>query len=99
MSAPKRPAVYILASARNGTLYVGVTADLIRRTWEHRTDTVDGVTKRYAVHRLVFAEFHDTMPDAILREKQVKKWRRDWKIELIESVNPEWLDFYDLYAR
>src|SRR5690349_21300021 len=77
ISAPmKQPCVYILASKRNGTLYVGVTADAARRVAEHRTDAVDGFTKRYGVHRLVYAEFHETMLGAIEREKALKKWRR-----------------------
>src|SRR5437763_108377 len=72
-SDQKRPCVYILASERNGTLYAGVTSDIARRAWTHKTDTVDGFTKRYAVHRLIYVEFHETMPDAILREKQIKR--------------------------
>ena len=90
----RRPCVYILASKPNGTLYVGVTNDVVRRVWEHRTDAVDGFTKKYAVHRLVHVEFHDTMPAAILREKQVKAWKRQWKINLIEQSNPAWHDLY-----
>ena len=70
----KRPCIYILASARNGTLYVGVTANIAGRTWLHKTATIEGFTKRYAVHRLVYVEFHDTMEAAIIREKQIKKW-------------------------
>jgi putative endonuclease len=92
---PKRPCVYILASDRNGTLYVGVTSDITRRAWLHRSETVDGFTKRYRVHRLVYVEFHDTMPDAIVREKRVKKWNRAWKIHLIEEANPHWRDLYE----
>ncbi len=91
----KRPCVYILASRRNGTLYVGVTSDLARRAWEHRSDVVDGFTRHYGVHTLVFAEFHDTMVEAILREKQIKKWRRAWKLALIERTNPQWHDLYE----
>ena len=90
-----RPCIYILASERNGTLYFGVTSDLAKRIWTHRNDFVDGFTKRYAVHRLVYAEFHDTMEAAITREKQIKKWRQTWKLELIESSNPQWRDLYD----
>ncbi len=90
-----RACVYILTSAPNGTLYVGVTNDLARRAWEHRSDAVEGFTKRYGVHTLVYAEFHETMPDAILREKQIKKWRRAWKIALIEKENPNWRDLYE----
>jgi putative endonuclease len=91
----RRPCVYILASKRNGTLYVGVTNDVVRRVWEHKSDAVHGFTKRYHVHLLVYAEFHETMPDAIVREKQIKKWRREWKLELIEGANPEWSDLYE----
>ncbi len=88
----KQPCVYILASARNGTLYVGVTSDLPRRVWQHKSGVVEGFTKRYGVHRLVHAEFHTTMADAILREKRIKKWRREWKIRLIQEANPDWRD-------
>jgi putative endonuclease len=91
----KRPCVYILASERNGTLYVGVTSDLARRVFEHRSSIEESFTRRYGVHRLVFAEFHDTMPDAILREKRIKRWRRSWKLVLIERDNPQWLDLYE----
>jgi putative endonuclease len=91
----KRPCVYILASRRNGTLYVGVTNDLVRRAAEHRSNAVAGFVRDYSVYRLVFAEFHATMPDAILREKRIKKWRRAWKLELIESENPRWRDLLD----
>jgi putative endonuclease len=88
----KRPCVYILASERNGTLYVGVTSDLARRIWEHKTDVAEGFTRQYRVHSLVHAEFHETMSDAILREKQLKKWNRAWKLRLIEQANPTWRD-------
>ena len=84
-----QPCVYILASERNGTLYVGVTNDVIRRIWEHKSNAIDGFTKKYAAHRLVYAQFHDTMPNAIACEKQIKKWRRAWKLELIERDNPQ----------
>jgi putative endonuclease len=94
-----RPCVYILATQRNGTLYVGVTADLTRRAWVHRADGVEGFTKKYGVHRLVYAEFHTTMAEAILREKRIKKWRRAWKLELIEKANPTWRDLYDELAQ
>ncbi|MBL29604.1 MAG: endonuclease [Rhodospirillaceae bacterium] len=94
----KRPCVYILASQPNGTLYVGVTSDLPGRVWQHRNDLANGFTKRYGVHRLVYVEAHDTMEDAILREKRIKKWRRAWKIRLIEESNPEWRDLYDEIA-
>jgi len=91
----KRPCVYILASRRNGTLYVGVTNDLVRRVAEHRSNAVAGFVRDYGVYRLVFAELHATMPDAILREKRIKKWRRAWKLELIEAENPQWRDLLD----
>ena len=94
-----QPCVYILARGRNGTLYIGVTNDIVRRAWEHKSDAVDGFTKRYCVHDLVYVEFHDTMPDAILREKQLKKWRRAWKRALIENDNPDWRDLYDEFGR
>jgi putative endonuclease len=91
---PKRPCVYILASRRNGTLYIGVTRDLARRVWEHRVGEINGFARHYHVERLVFAEFHETMLEAILREKRIKKWRRAWKLELIERQNPQWRDLY-----
>lgn len=90
----KQPCVYILASGRHGTVYVGVTSDLIRRVWGHRTDAVDGFTRRHGVHRLVYFELHATMEGAILREKQIKRWRRAWKANLIERDNPDWHDLY-----
>jgi putative endonuclease len=92
MDHTKRPCVYILASGRNGTLYVGITADIARRAWIHKTGVMDGFTRRYAVSRLVYVEFHETMIEAITREKQIKKWRRGWKLELIENMNPQWID-------
>ncbi|HZV19856.1 MAG TPA: GIY-YIG nuclease family protein [Sphingobium sp.] len=88
----KQPCVYILASERNGTLYIGVTSDLIKRLHQHRTDVVPGFTSRYGVHRLVRYELLDTMEGAILREKQLKRWHRQWKINLIEGDNPDWVD-------
>jgi putative endonuclease len=90
-----QPCLYILASKRNGTLYVGVTSDLNRRIWEHKTGVVEGFTKRYGVHLLVYAEFHSTMVEAILREKRIKAWRRAWKLILIEETNPTWRDLYN----
>jgi putative endonuclease len=89
-----QPAVYLLASQRMGTLYIGVTSDLVRRAWEHKNDAVPGFTQRYGVHRLVYFELHADMPAAITREKQLKKWNRAWKIELIEKNNPEWNDLW-----
>jgi putative endonuclease len=91
----KRPCVYILANKRNGTPYVGVTSDIARRLWEHASGTIDGFTKRYSIHSMVDAEFHETMPDATLREKRIKKWRRARKIELIERGNPQWRHLND----
>ncbi len=90
----KQPCVYILASKRNGTLYTGVTSNLVQRVWQHKAGVLEGFTKRYSVHRLVHAEFHATMHAAIEREKQIKHWRRRWKLELIERDNPEWHDLY-----
>jgi putative endonuclease len=91
----KRPCVYILASRRNGTLYIGVTTDLARRAFEHKSHAVPGFTQRYSVDRLVYVEFHDDVAEAILREKQLKRWKRAWKIALIERDNPQWRDLYD----
>ena len=91
----RQPAVYILASKRNGTLYVGVTSDLATRIEAHRSDAVDGFTKKYAVKTLVYFELHADMYEAIQREKRVKKWNRAWKIALIEEGNPEWKDLSD----
>jgi putative endonuclease len=90
----KQPVVYILASRRNGTLYIGVTSDLVKRAYEHIQDLVEGFTKRYGVHELVYFEMHEDMVSAIAREKQLKKWNRAWEIELIEQRNPEWRDLY-----
>lgn len=89
-----QPAVYILASGRNGTLYIGVTSNLAKRVWEHKEDLVDGFTKRYGVHQLVWYEVHENVESAIQREKRLKEWKRTWKLELIESVNPDWQDLY-----
>jgi putative endonuclease len=88
----KLPVVYILASQRNGTLYVGVTSHIQARAWLHANDKAPGFTNRYQVHRLVYYEVCGSMMRAIEREKQLKHWRRDWKIQLIERNNPEWLD-------
>ncbi len=88
----KHPCVYILASQRLGTLYIGVTSDLVARLYQHRTGQVPGFTSRYAVHLLVRYEFFANMPEAIAREKQLKRWHRDWKINLIEAENPDWND-------
>jgi len=91
----KVPCVYILASKPRGTLYIGVTSNLVQRVWQHKNDLVAGFTKRYRVHRLVWYEAHDSMEGAIIREKMLKKWNRAWKIEMIEKGNPTWKDLYD----
>ncbi len=91
----KNPSVYILASRRNGTLYIGVTSDLHQRMAEHKQGLIEGFTKKYGVKLLVYYETHPTMDAAIRREKQLKEWRRLWKIRLIESMNPEWVDLFD----
>lgn len=88
----KLPCVYILASKRNGTLYVGVTSNLVQRIWQHKNDQAEGFTKKYKVHTLVWYEVHETMESAIVREKAIKEWQRAWKLELIEAVNPDWQD-------
>ena len=85
----------MLTSKRNGTLYIGVTSNLVKRVWEHRNAVIDDFTKRYGVHRLVWFEIHTRMIDAIGREKQLKNWKRQWKLELIEQTNPNWVDLYD----
>ena len=91
----KQPCVYILASRRNGTLYIGVTSNLLQRVWQHKNDFVDGFTKRYGVHTLVWYESHETMESAIMREKAIKEWNRAWKLKEIEKANPLWRDLYD----
>ncbi len=91
----KEPCVYLLVSRRNGTFYVGVTSDLIKRVWEHKNGLVEGFTKRYNVHQIVWYETHPNMESAIVREKAIKEWKRQWKLELIESMNPEWRDLFD----
>ncbi|HVZ47037.1 MAG TPA: GIY-YIG nuclease family protein [Ramlibacter sp.] len=88
------PAVYILASSRNGTLYIGVSSNLVKRAWQHRNREMDGFTKRYGVQRLVWYERHGDMEHAIVREKRLKKWQRAWKLQLIEERNPYWLDLW-----
>jgi len=88
----KQPAVYIVASDRNGTIYTGVTSHLLGRVYQHRDGAIEGFTKRYAVKRLVWFEAHETMESAIVREKQIKTWRRRWKLDLIEADNPTWRD-------
>ena len=87
--------IYIMASGKNGTLYIGVTNNLVRRVNEHRTNAIDGFTRQYGVHRLVWFEATDDIATAVQREKQIKNWKRDWKLALIEQANPGWLDLYD----
>ncbi len=94
--AAKKYYLYILASGRNGTLYVGVTNSLIRRIYEHKNDQSDGFTKKYQIHNLVYYEEYKDVNVAIARETQVKKWNRKWKINLIVQINPEWKDLYDV---
>ena len=91
----KSPCVYILTNSPNGTLYIGVTSNLVQRVWQHKNGLVEGFTKRYSLHRLVWYEMHETMESAIAREKALKKWNRAWKIELIEKANPQWTDLYE----
>jgi len=91
----KQPCVYILASRRNGTLYTGVTSDLVQRVWQHKNNLTEGFTKKYSIHTLVWYEAHESMESAIGREKAIKEWRRAWKLALIESVNRQWRDLYD----
>ena len=91
----KQPCVYLLASRPHGTLYVGVTSDLVKRVWQHKNDVCDGFSKKYQVHRLVWYEPHDSMETAINREKQLKAGSRKRKVQLIEAFNPGWLDLYE----
>ncbi|WP_420474564.1 GIY-YIG nuclease family protein [Noviherbaspirillum sp. ST9] len=90
--------VYMLASERYGTLYLGVTSNLIKRVWEHREGVVDGFTKEHGVKHLVWYEMHADAIAAITREKQIKKWNREWKINLIQRENPQWRDLYDAFT-
>ena len=87
--------VYILSSQRRGTLYIGITSNLTKRVYEHKNDVVEGFTKRYGVHRLVYYEIAKDAEIALTREKQIKRWNRAWKLRLIEEHNPEWVDLYD----
>lgn len=91
----KQPCVYILANRRNGTLYTGVTSNLVERAWQHKNGLADGFTKKYGIHTLVWFESHETMASAIGREKAIKEWHRAWKLSMIESMNPQWRDLYD----
>ncbi|MES0384633.1 MAG: GIY-YIG nuclease family protein [Hyphomicrobium sp.] len=94
-NAMKQPCVYILASKPNGVLYIGVTSGLNGRMGKHDQGIIEGFTRRYGIKKLVYYEFHENMNDAIRREKQMKEWRRAWKVRLIESVNPEWRNLFD----
>ena len=91
----KQPCVYILASHRHGTLYTGVTSNLIQRVWQHKNGLADGFTKKYAVHSLVWYEIHENMESAIVREKRIKAWKRAWKLRSIAQENPTWGDLFD----
>jgi putative endonuclease len=86
--------VYILASKRNGTLYIGLTSNLSRRVYEHKNDIIEGFTKKYNIHMLVYYEKYQEVSQAILREKRLKRWKREWKLNLIEKQNPDWEDLY-----
>ena len=90
----RQPCVYVLASKPNGTLYTGVTSDLLKRVWQHKNDAVEGFTKKYSVHTLVWYEIHSTMDTAIQREKRIKNWKREWKVSLINATNSAWRDLY-----
>jgi putative endonuclease len=95
MNRIKQPTVYILTNRPHGTLYIGVTSDLPQRIFQHKQHLVDGFSKRYGLDKLVYYELHEEMAEAIRREKRLKEWKRVWKIELIERMNPEWKDLYD----
>ena len=90
-----QPATYMMASARNGTLYVGVTSNLVQRIWQHREGAIEGFTRQHSIKTLVWYELHDEMHGAIAREKNMKEWKRAWKIALIEKGNPSWRDLFD----
>jgi putative endonuclease len=98
MAKEHRYFVYIMASKRNGALYVGVTGNLARRVTEHRDELLEGFTKKYEIHQLFWFEEFGDIHDAILREKRIKKWRRAWKLELIEKMNPNWTDLFERIA-
>jgi len=95
MFMDKQPCIYILASKRNGTLYSGVTSNLVKRIWEHKSHLVEGFTNKYNVTLLVWYECHDSMESAIHKEKKIKNWKRSWKIKEIEKINPKWNDLYN----
>jgi putative endonuclease len=90
----RQPCVYMLASKRNGTLYTGVTSNLLKRVWEHKNNLVEGFTNKYGVHTLVWYELHNTMDSAIQREKAIKNWKRAWKLKVIEKMNSHWRELY-----
>jgi putative endonuclease len=90
-----QPCVYILANKKHGTIYIGVTSHLVKRIWQHKNHMVDGFTKKYNVSQLVYFEMHSTMLDAITREKKLKNWKRQWKIDLLEASNPAWDDLWE----
>ena len=90
-----QPCVYIMTNQRNGTLYIGVTSDLTKRVWQHKNEVVDGFTKKYKLHSLVWYEPHETMESAIAREKALKYWHRVWKVRIIEQMNRDWCDLYN----
>ena len=90
----RQPCVYMLASKRNGTLYTGVTSNLLKRIWEHKNNPIESFTSKYGVHTLVWYELHDTMESAIQREKAIKNWKRVWKLKVIEKMNSNWHDLY-----
>ena len=90
----RQPCVYMLASKRNGTLYTGVTSNLLKRVWEHKNNLVEGFTNKYGVHTLVWYELHNTMDSAIQREKAIKNWKRAWKLKVIEKMNAHWRELY-----
>ena len=95
MKQEKTYSVYILANKRNGTLYIGVSSNLKKRIYEHKNGIIEGFTKKYKIHLLVYYELFNNVNEAITREKQLKKWNRKWKMELIEKANPQWKDLYD----
>jgi len=91
--------VYLLTNKRNGTLYVGITSNLVQRVWQHKNNITKGFTEKYNISYLVYFEIHSSAENAISREKQIKKWKRAWKIKLIEEDNPQWIDLYDEICR
>ncbi len=94
----RQPCVYLLASRPNGTLYIGVTSNLVQRVWQHKNNQIEGFTRRYGVHTLVWYEAHETMEAAIIREKAIIEWKRAWKMRLVGESNPEWHDLYEELA-